>query len=111
VQGGQVAAAEPVGLVVDDDVARAGQPQHRVDAAGQVAAQRRRVHRLDQVGVRRERVVGGQVPAQQSGQLPQLPLTGGGHVAAGQRQLEVELRQPVRGREVRQAQAACAERA
>ena len=44
---------EPVGLVVDDDVARPGQAQHRVDAAGEVAAQRWRVDVLEQVGVRR----------------------------------------------------------
>ena len=63
--------AEPVGLVVDDDEAGAGQPQHGVDAAGEVAAQRlvgeRRVGQ--EIGVAREGVVGGEVGAQQRGDL------------------------------------------
>ena len=99
--------AEPVGLVVDDDeAAAAGQPQHRVDAAGEVAAQRLvgqpgRGQAVGVAGAAGRRPAGaGAAAAATVAQRRRSPRRG--VVAAGERQLEVELGQPVAGRDVGQ---------
>ena len=56
------------------------------------------------VGVAREEVAGGEVPAQQRDEVAE-PDVRAGRVAAGERQLEVELGEPVPGRDVREAPA------
>ena len=105
VVGGQrrVEVAEPVGLVVDREEPLAAvdvHPQHHVDGAGQVAAQRlvgqRRVG-VEGVGVRQHGIAGREVPPQQRREVAEAdPRRRVGRVvAAGQRQLEVELAQPV----------------
>ena len=74
VPGGQrlVEGGQPVGLVVDDDEA-AVDPQHRVDAAAEVAAHRRVTDRRvgEKIGVVGERVVCRQMGPQQAGELAQ----------------------------------------
>jgi hypothetical protein len=108
---------EQVGLVVDHHVAVSrwitrGHAQHHVDRAGQVATQRLVTERTGQlVGVRRERVVGRQVRGQQRRQVAE--VYGVAHaarnpawpVAAGERELEVELAQPIAERDVDQPEA------
>ena len=100
-----VARPEPVGLVVDDQVARLarlfGDPQHDVDRSREVAAEalvtQGRVGEL--VGEPADRVAVGQVAAQQRRDVTQGHLAGQPEVAAGQRQLEVELAKAVAQRQ------------
>jgi hypothetical protein len=93
VPGGQrlVVRREPVGLVIDDEVAPTD-PEYGVYAAAEVAAQRRRgQQRVGQpVGVGGHRVVGSQVRAQHRHQVAE-PGKAHRPVAAAERQLEVEL--------------------
>ena len=94
---------EPVRLVVDDRVPLGiAQAQHGVDAAGEVAAQRLGLKRCEPVRVGGERIAGWQVAAQQRDEVAEPDVRAGG-VAARERQLEVELREPVRGREIGEA--------
>ena len=80
--GGQrlVDRAEPVGLVVDDQVARAGvgaHPEHHVDRAGEVAAQRLLAERAGSAAAYgAHRVALGQVPLEQRRQVAE-PDVGG----------------------------------
>ncbi len=78
-------------------------PEHGVDAAGEEAAQGLvGQHRVGQrVRVRRKGVARRQVLPEQRHQVGQEQL-GPGHLAAGQRQLEAELGQPVRPGDVGQ---------
>ena len=101
-RGGQRLArpAEPVRLVVDDGEALAG-AGHEVDAAGDVAAHAAPQGRVGEpVGIA-ERVA---VRAQHPGDCIEVEPAGR-PVAAHQRQLEVELVEPVGAREVAQPQA------
>ena len=92
---------EPVRLVVDD-VERAVQPQREVDAAGQVAAHRRAQVRVAQpVRVARERIARREVAAQDVADRARRHGADR-RVTARQRQLEVQLVQPVRARHVAQ---------
>ena len=98
--------AEPVGLVVHDDVpgvtVRYGQAQHRVDAPAEVAAQPLPAQGggAECVRVPGERIGGGQVQAKKVGHRPQRCVGATRMVAAGQRQLEVQLGQPVSRRDI-----------
>ena len=100
------AAAEPVGLVVHDEIAPVlgrADPQHRVDAAGEIALQRlvgqRRV--AEQLGIAGQQIVGRQMAGQQRGEIPE-PYVGAGSVATRQRQLEGQLAQSVGGTQIGQ---------
>ena len=97
---------EPVRLVVGDREAPARQPQDEVQAAGEEAA-----HGVAQARVRQprrvagQRVAGRQVLGQHGGDRAQRERAGR-VVAADQRQLEAELVEPVRARDVAQPQVA-----
>ena len=109
VPGGQVLARqrEPVGLVVDDGEALAGEPQDEVDAAREVAAHARAQARVEQaLRVARQRVARRRVRAHHVGDRGQRQRRAARVVAADQRQLEVELVEPVGARDVAQRDAA-----
>ncbi len=68
------------------------QAQEQFDAAGEVSAQRGPRHRFEAVRVRRERIVGRQVRAEQRGDRGQGRRPGGGTVGVREGKLELELR-------------------
>ena len=100
-----IGRTQPVRLVVDDRVARPVEAEHEVDAPGQEAAHGRPQRRVLEPGrVRSERIAGRQVLAQggrdrSEGQAPARVIP------ADQRQLELELVQPVRAGNVTESQA------
>ena len=109
VPGGQVLARqrEPVRLVVDDREAVAAEPQDEVDAAREVAAHVRAQPRVEQaLRVARQRIARRRVRAQHVRDRGQRQRRAARVVAADQRQLEVELVEPVGARDVPQGDAA-----
>ena len=98
--------AEPVGLVVDHDVARlVGRPdaEHHVDRAAEVAAEQlvAERRRLEAIGVGAHRVVGGRCRREHGGHRGEQVLGSRGASPPAERELEVELAQPVAQTEVR----------